>query len=152
GLDDHLMPAPRQLLDAHGDHGDTVFIGLDLFRDADQHGLSSHRGNAILSESSADGIKAKRGLAPLTAWSFLRLLLFCDAPAWFQHRDPLRVERDEMCPLRRHLSVKKDRIHRTFRYARFAVDALRRIDVKHVLVLIEALARADCDAIGVLAI
>jgi hypothetical protein len=57
-----------------------------------------------------------------------------------------------MCPLRRHLSVKKDRLDGAFWHACFAIDARIRINVQHAFVLIEAVARTNRDTIGVLAI
>src|SRR5262245_13064739 len=37
GFDEHFMPAPRQLFDAHRQHGHTIFILLDLLRHTHDH-------------------------------------------------------------------------------------------------------------------
>src|ERR1051325_1178361 len=88
------------------------------------------------------------------SWSQLRLLLFpnvCDARR-DDRRRALRVERDVRRPFARHIGIGEDRLHGAFRDARLAIDAVARIDAEHRTVLVEALARADHDAIGVLAI
>src|SRR5262249_5597013 len=64
----------------------------------------------------------------------------------------LRVERRKVRPLRRHIGLGEDRFDRTLRNACLAVDAIIRIDVKHHVVLVETLHRADCDTIGILAV
>src|SRR5258708_6744113 len=45
----------------------------------------------------------------------------------------------------------EDRLNRAFRHAGLAVDAVVRVDVQHLLALVEALHRADRDTVGVLA-
>src|SRR5205823_11475833 len=64
----------------------------------------------------------------------------------------LGVERNEMLPLRRHLGSREDCGDGALRDARPAINALVRVDIEHLLILIEAIGRADGDAIGVLAI
>jgi hypothetical protein len=46
----------------------------------------------------------------------------------------------------------KDRLDRALRYARVAVDAVNRVDVELVLVLVKTITWTDDDAIGVFAI
>ena len=50
------------------------------------------------------------------------------------------------------LGVGLDRLGRTFRFADTAIDAFVRVDDEHVLALVEAIHRADFDAIHVLAL
>src|SRR5262245_29777188 len=80
-------------------------------------------------------------------------LTFADVRArCFQRGRSLRVELHELRPPRRHVGVVEDRLDRAFGYARFAVDAIVGVDIQHHVVLIEAVARANDDAVGVLAI
>src|ERR1700760_2842911 len=51
--------------------------------------------------------------------------------------------------LQARLGVRLDRIRRAFRFADTAVDAFVRMDHQHVVALVEAIYRADFDAIGV---
>jgi hypothetical protein len=59
----------------------------------------------------------------------LRLLPLGDvAAARFQGRRALRIQLHELRPRRRHTGIVKDRLDGAFRHARFAIDALSRID------------------------
>src|SRR5262249_16429535 len=94
---------------------------------------------------------AKRLLA--TSRPQLRLLRFRDvAASRFQRSHSFRVELDVLRPRLRHIPFVEDRLDGTFRDARLAIDTLYRIDVEHLLVLIEAFHWAYGYAIGVLAI
>src|SRR5205823_3947148 len=89
----------------------------------------------------------------LALGAFLRRILLGDAAAGFlQRRGLLGVEGREARPLARHVGLDEDGLDRTLGYAGFAVDAVRGIDVEHLLVLVEALHGADRNAVGVLAI
>ena len=46
GLDEHLVPAADQLLDADRQHRHAVFVLLDLFRHADDHGRWLREGSS----------------------------------------------------------------------------------------------------------
>ena len=61
----------------------------------------------------------------------------------------LRIEFDPILDAR--LAVRKDRFGRAFRLADAAIDAFIGIDDEHVLALVEAIDRADLDAIHVFA-
>jgi hypothetical protein len=65
---------------------------------------------------------------------------------------PVGVELNVRGPRRGHVVFVEDRLDQTFRHARFTIDALSRIDVKHLIVLIETLRRTNGNAVGVLAI
>src|SRR5262249_59924368 len=69
-----------------------------------------------------------------------------------QSRGFLRVERRVVRPLWRHVGFGEDRLDRAFGHARLAIDAIIRVDPKHHVVLVEALHRADRDAVGILAV
>ena len=56
-----------------------------------------------------------------------------------------------MLPLRRHIVFMEYRFNRTFRNARFTVDALIQMNMHHLGILIEAFARANSLARLVLA-
>src|SRR5437879_2981433 len=62
------------------------------------------------------------------------------------------VDLDELCPLRGHLVLREDRVHRAGVHAGAAVDALVRIDEVHVGVVVgvDAVDGADLHAGGVL--
>jgi len=62
------------------------------------------------------------------------------------------VQGDETGPLVRNVHIRKDGLDRAFRNTQSAVDALHRIDIEDLVALVEAVDRADFDAIGVLAI
>src|SRR5690606_26891118 len=53
---------------------------------------------------------------------------------------------DVFVPFGRHISVRKDRLHRAFGLAGAAVDALVGIDVVHILRFVDTIDRADVDA------
>src|SRR5436190_11700393 len=57
-----------------------------------------------------------------------------------------------MSPPRRHLGITKNRFHGTFGNTGIAINALVWVDIQHHLVLIEALAGTDHDAIREFAI
>src|SRR5262245_48604503 len=63
----------------------------------------------------------------------------------------LGVELDELLPLLRHFPLWEDSLHRALDSALVAVDAIIRADVQHLLAFVEAIARADRHAIGILA-
>ncbi len=63
----------------------------------------------------------------------------------------LCIEFNEMMPLRWHVVFMENRLDRTFRNARFTVDALVRMNIHHLGILIKALARANGQARLVLA-
>ena len=50
------------------------------------------------------------------------------------------------------LGIGQNRLGRTFGFAHAAIDAFAGIDDEHVLALVEAVDRADLDAVGVLAL
>src|SRR5688572_29430420 len=77
-----------------------------------------------------------------------RLFLFRDALALRRH---LGVQCGESFPLLGDVVFLEDRLDRALGNARFAVDALVRVNVQHLLTLVEALHGANDDAIGVLA-
>src|SRR6516165_2912668 len=85
--------------------------------------------------------------------ALLGVLLFCDrAATGFQLRRFLGVELGEAAPLSRNIGFREDGFDRTFGHAGFAVDAINRVDVEHMLPLIEAFDRADDDAVRVFAV
>src|SRR5262249_29959256 len=73
-------------------------------------------------------------------------------PAVLQRGGLLGVQRREAGPLGRHVGLGEDGLDGALRHARLAVDAVGRVDVEHLLVLVEALDRANGNAIGVLAV
>src|SRR5579871_2627301 len=97
-----------------------------------------------------------RPLALLLALrAFLRVFLFGDvrlAALRLQLGTLIGINLRPLGPLRGDVGLGEDRFHRAFRHARFTVDAVLRIDVKHLVVLVKAFHRADDAAIGVLAI
>src|SRR5262249_22144294 len=99
------------------------------------------------------GLRKRPPSGALAAGAELRLPLLGNVAAGvLQGRTALRVERDEVLPLMRHLDRGEDGPDGALRDAGAAVNALRGVDVKHHVVLVEAVHRADRDAIGVLAI
>ena len=67
-------------------------------------------------------------------------------------RPLLRIFAVELKPiLKARLGIGLDGVDRAFRLADAAVDAFVRMDDEHVLALVEAVHRADFDAIGVFA-
>ena len=70
----------------------------------------------------------------------------------FQDGGMFGIEREVRLPGGGQLSVMVDRLDGAFRDASLAIDAMVRIDVQHVLVLVKALAWAHDHAIGVLAV
>src|SRR5262249_17055574 len=56
---------------------------------------------------------------------------------------PLGVESDVMPPFLGNIVFMEDRLDRAFRHAGLAVDAILRVDVEHLLALVEAFHRAD---------
>src|SRR5262249_12936858 len=61
------------------------------------------------------------------------------------------IEGDVVPPLLRDGAFVVDRLHRAFRDARLTIDAIDRVDVQHLLSLVETFHRADRGAVGVLA-
>src|SRR5688572_2962526 len=61
------------------------------------------------------------------------------------------IEGGEVLPLLGQVVLVEDRLDRALRYASLAVDAFIRMDVEHLLALIEALHGADDHAVGVFA-
>ncbi len=61
------------------------------------------------------------------------------------------IEFDVALPFVRHIVLVEDCLDGTLGNACFAVDALFRVDVKHLVTLVEALHWANNDAIGVFA-
>lgn len=77
-----------------------------------------------------------------------RVLLFSDhGKRWTQ----IGIQLGELSPFFRQVIFVEDRLDRTFGNTRFAVDALVRVDVEHLLAFVEAFHGANNDAIGVLA-
>lgn len=77
-----------------------------------------------------------------------RRLLLCDFRALRRH---FGIEANELRLIGRHLPFRKNRLDWALVTARVAVDARFWIDVEHLVALAETVARADDDAIGVLA-
>lgn len=75
-----------------------------------------------------------------------RLLLFGNH---FRLRSHFRVQLDVVFPFVGHVVLVKNGLNRAFRDTSFAIDALLRVDVKHLFALIKALDRTNNDAIGV---
>jgi hypothetical protein len=71
-----------------------------------------------------------------------------DLWAFWHH---LRIQGDVLPPLPRDVVFVKNCLDGAFRHARVTVNALNGIDVQHLLPFVKAIARADDDAIGVLA-
>src|SRR5689334_18437898 len=67
-------------------------------------------------------------------------------------RGHLPIQRDELAPGLGHVIFVEDRLGRALRLARITVGALIRMDVKHLLALVKAVAGTDNDAVGVLAV
>src|SRR5262245_14288892 len=88
----------------------------------------------------------------LTLRPFLGRLLLGDVAGIFQGGGALRVELDVAGPLGRAVGLDEDRLDRALGHACFAVDAVIRINVEHLLVLVETLHRTDDATIGVLAV
>src|SRR5262249_35429663 len=84
--------------------------------------------------------------------AFLGILLFRDVAGVLESSRLLGVQRRVVRPLGRHIGFGEDRLDRALGHARLAVDAIIRIDPKHHVVLVEALHRANRDAIGILAV
>lgn len=61
------------------------------------------------------------------------------------------IERDKVLPLFRNVILLVNRIDRALRLASVAVDAFVGGDIEHLLTLVEAIARANDDAIGIFA-
>src|SRR3981081_1449638 len=95
---------------------------------------------------------SRKRRSPTTAWAFLRLLPLRDVAALLQRDDALGVELNVLRPRGRHGRVVENRLDGTLRQTRLAVNAMLRINVEHLLVLIEAVAGTDGDAVGVLAV
>ncbi len=70
----------------------------------------------------------------------------------FQLRGFVRVQLNVALPLGGRVRLAEDGLDRAFRHARFAVDAVGRVDVEHHVVLVETFHRADDAAVGVLAV
>src|SRR5437879_4506341 len=88
-----------------------------------------------------------------TSWAQPWVRLLADMPSGrLQNCHTLGVELNVLRPWCRHARFGKDRLHGAFGDARLAVDAILRIDVELLLVLIEAVAGADDNAVGVFAI
>src|SRR5438067_5880820 len=84
---------------------------------------------------------------------FLSGLLLGDAATGLlQGGGALGVQRGEAGPLAGDVGLGEDGLDRALGNARLAVDAVGRVDVEHLLILVEALYREDGHAIGVLAI
>src|SRR5262245_46529131 len=83
---------------------------------------------------------------------FLRRLLLGDVAGIFQCGAAFRIQLDVARPLGRAVRLNVNGLDRAFRHAGLAVDAVVRIDVQHLLVLVEALHRTDDAAVGVLAV
>src|SRR5579875_1187809 len=99
--------------------------------------------------------RLRTGLALLlTLRSFLWILFLRNVAlaAFFQSGGTLGVELGEMGPLGRNIGLREDGLNRTLRDTGFTIDAVYRIDVKHLLVLVEAFHRADSHAVGILTI
>jgi S1-C subfamily serine protease len=97
--------------------------------------------------------RTRESKAPATPGALFRLLLQGDrTAALFQRPRQQGVALDKGGPLRRDVAVVEDRLHGTLRHAGLAVDALVRVDVQLRLVLVEAVARTDRHAVGVLAV
>jgi len=60
--------------------------------------------------------------------------------------EEIGVDLNIFLPLLRNFILRKDRIHRTFRLAETAVDALIGMDIEHPLPLIDAVYRTDFHA------
>src|SRR5207249_6131845 len=75
-----------------------------------------------------------------------------DVAGILQGAGALGVHRRIVRPLRRHVYFREDRFDRALGHTSLAVDAIIRSDVQHHVVLVEALHRADRDAVGILAI
>jgi len=70
----------------------------------------------------------------------------------FQGSHALGIELNELRPLARDACFREDGLNRAFRNARVAVNAVFRVDVKLVVVLVKAIARANDHAVRILAV
>src|SRR5262249_39312753 len=78
----------------------------------------------------------------LALGAFLVRPLLGDAAAGLlQRRGTLGVERRETGPLAGHVRLGVDGLDRALRHAGFTIDAVGRVDVEHLLVLVEAFHR-----------
>src|SRR5579875_1079521 len=86
--------------------------------------------------------------------AFLRILLLGNVAgaALFEGGRAFGVKRCKAGPLRRNVGLGEDSLDRTFGNTSFTIDAVNGIDVKHLLVLVEAFHRADGHAIRILAV
>src|SRR4029450_13384446 len=92
-----------------------------------------------------------RRLFLLALRPFLGVLLLGDLAARGLERGGLLgVDGGPVGPLAGHVGLGEDGLDRALRHARLAVDAVGRVDVQHLLVLVETLHRADGYAVGVL--
>jgi hypothetical protein len=64
----------------------------------------------------------------------------------------LGIQSGEVFPFLRKVVLVENRFDRALRNTGLAVDALIRMDIEHLCAFIEAIDRADNDAIGVLAV
>src|SRR5262245_8135939 len=96
---------------------------------------------------------AKR-LFLLALGPFLGILFLCDMALarGLEGGRALGIHRSKAGPLGGNVRFDEDGFDRAFRDASFAVDAVDRVDIKHLFVLIEALYRANDHAVGVFAI
>ena len=89
----------------------------------------------------------------LAAGAFAWVALLGDvAIAGFERDALLLVEFGVARPLRGHVGFAEDRLDGALGHARFAVDAVVRVDVQHHFVLVETFDRTDDAAIGVFTI
>src|SRR5262249_10865173 len=101
----------------------------------------------LLRRSRRPRVRSVRGLVARLALE--RILLFVD------HRalgGLFGVQLGDLLPLLGKVVLEEDRLDGALGDARLAVDALLGVDVKHLRPLVEAIDRADDDAIGVFAV
>src|SRR5262245_44238350 len=96
--------------------------------------------------------RERRAPTAMSGVGLSRLFLRHARPERLEQLHPVGVELHEPGPPRGHIVFLIDRFYRALRDTRPAVDAVLRVDVELRLVAVEALHRADDDAVRVLAV
>lgn len=125
---------------APGDHRDLlqIFAAIEIRRHPKMPSIK----NAVHPKTLASQSSAANPFLAVCQ----RLLLFRDRGARRRHFSiQLRVR----LPLVRQIIFMKDRLDRTLWHTSFTIDALFRMDVEHLFAFIEALHRANDNAIGI---
>src|SRR5262249_5852610 len=141
------------LLQAAGLRGDAVSRtpkGL-ASRNASWEDRSRYAGRSGQCRTKASCATASLLLLAFRALLGVLLFRYCLATR-LQLRRLLGVELGEAAPLSGHVGFRENGFDRALGYAGLAVDAINRVDVEHLLPLVEAFDRADDDAVRIFAV